>query len=419
VGGASFVLRYNPTYLKEPSLDWSPSVRSALNQVNTDIPGEVRATFALPATAVPAGTRNLAVVTFRARSVPETLTTGLLLQLRDVSDPSGNSIASGSAVRSGQATILVRRVVGDNNANHRLDVGDATLIQRLLTGLDPVRFWDRSGNDVNQNTELDSGDVIRVLRAVVRLDPQPLPTGGLSADLGLARADLAPMSDETAGAILLEADALRAAPGELVTVRVRLGEVLSPIAAMALNLEYPVEALRLLNPQSHRVGEVVPASAVAVWNVAPAQNDYALQSGAVLLAVSSALSWPASDGTVAEFTFQVQEGQTGRYQWPIRVSQAEVSADGYDMAALADATLYFVGRDPLPPQLTPVSAGLGEDGFGFSFPGEAGVAYSVEVSSNLTDWVSLGTRLGADEPITISDPAALGAEYRFYRVRFE
>ena len=173
VGGASFVLRYNPAYLKHPSLEWSPSVQSALNQVNTDIPGEVRATFALPATAVPAGTRNLAVVTFRARSVPETLTTGLELRLLDVSDPSGNSMALGSAVRSGQATILVRRVVGDNNANDRLDVGDATLIQRLLTGIDPVRFWDRSGNDVNENTALDSGDVIRVLRAVVRLDPQP------------------------------------------------------------------------------------------------------------------------------------------------------------------------------------------------------------------------------------------------------
>ena len=394
-------------------------MQSALNQVNTDIPGEVRATFALPATAVPAGTRNLAVVTFRARSVPETLTTGLQLQLLDVSDPSGNSIASGSAVRSGQATILVRRVVGDNNANHRLDVGDATLIQRLLTGIDPVRFWDRSGNDVNENTLLDSGDVIRVLRAVVRLDPQPLPAGGASADIGLARANVAPMSDETAGAIRLEADSLRAAPGELVTVRVRFAEVLSPIAAVALNLEYPVEALRLLNPQSHRVGEAVPATAVALWNVAPAQNDYTLQSGAVSLAVSSALSWPSSDGVVAEFTFQVQEGQTGRYQWPIRVSQAEISADGYDMAALADATLYFVGRDPLPPQLTPVSAGLGEDGFGFSFQGETGVEYIVEVSSDLRQWVSLGTRVGANEPITISDPAALGAEHRFYRVRFE
>jgi hypothetical protein len=135
--------------------------------------------------------------------------------------------------------------------------------------------------------------------------------------------------------------------------------------------------------------------------------------------MSSALSWPSSDGVVAEFTFEVQEGQTARYQWPIRVSQAEISADGYDMSPLADATVYFVGRRPLPAHLTPVSANLGEEGFAFSFMGEAGVEYILEVSRDLTEWVPLGTRTGANEPITILDPAALGAEYRFYRARFE
>src|SRR5204863_449884 len=68
----------------------------------------------------------------------------------------------------------------DDNANNRIDIGDATIIQRLLTGLDPVRAWDVTGNDLNANDKLDSGDVIKVLRAVVGLDPQPSSPGALT-----------------------------------------------------------------------------------------------------------------------------------------------------------------------------------------------------------------------------------------------
>ena len=38
----------------------------------------------------------------------------------------------------------MRHVIGDNNANNSLDVGDATIIQRLLTGLDQmpeIKVW--------------------------------------------------------------------------------------------------------------------------------------------------------------------------------------------------------------------------------------------------------------------------------------
>src|SRR6185295_14753867 len=136
VGGMSFVLRYNADYLKDPKLDWSSSVGSALDQVNYDTVGEIRATFALPATAVPAGTQRVASVSFRTRSVPFDLNTDLGLELVDVSAPTGDPIRSGNAARGGVARILVRSIIGDNNANDRLDVGDATIIQRLLTGLD-------------------------------------------------------------------------------------------------------------------------------------------------------------------------------------------------------------------------------------------------------------------------------------------
>ena len=63
----------------------------------------------------------------------------------------------------GQARVLVRGITGDNNANDRLDVGDATRIQRLLVRMDIARAWDVSGNDLNGNGALDPGDVTKVL----------------------------------------------------------------------------------------------------------------------------------------------------------------------------------------------------------------------------------------------------------------
>jgi hypothetical protein len=252
------------------------------------------------------------------------------------------------------------------------------------------------------------------------LDPQPTPqSAGSSGTVSLlSRPNLQPMSESFAGTLLLEADQLRAAPGELVTVRVRLEGVPTFLSAVALRLDYPPEALRLQNAQSHRVGGLVPATAVAVWNVAPAQYDYALQSGTVLLAVSSALAWPASEGVLAEFVFQVQDGQSDRHQWPVRVSQAELSADGYDMAPILDSALYYVGRDPLPPQLTPSAGGLTAEGFAFSFLGETGLDYVVEVSTDLVEWALLATHTGADAAISVVDSAAIGAAQRFYRVRY-
>src|SRR5205814_1502181 len=167
--------RYNPDYLRDPQLEWFPTVGSALDQANYDTPGQIRATFALPATAVPAGTQSVATVSFRARSVPLDLNTELGLEILDVSKPTGDSVAFGNYAQGGTARILVRRVIGDNNANSRLDIGDATIIQQLLTGQEPVRSWDVTENDVNANTSLDSGDVIRVLRVVANIDPQPAP----------------------------------------------------------------------------------------------------------------------------------------------------------------------------------------------------------------------------------------------------
>jgi hypothetical protein len=416
VGGASFLLRYDPEYLKQPVMDWLPAIDSALNQVNTDTPGELRATFALPAVPVAPGTQTLAMVTLRSRSVPADLTSGLELQLLDISRPTGDSIPSGSAARSGLATILMRRVVGDNNANDRWDAGDATIMQRLLAGLEPVRPWDQSGNDVNQNTSLDSGDVIRVLRAAVGLDPQPTPSSQAPNGATSLSRQLQPMNAHLMGSLMLDADRLSASPGELVTLRVHLTDLPSSISAVSLRLDYPTNALRLLNGQSHQPGTLVPSTAIAIWNVAPAQTNYSIQSGALSMAFSSALPWPTSQGALVEFVFEVQEGQSERHQWPIRVSQAEFTADGYDLMAFPDATLFFVGRDPLQLQLAGPVNDAG-NGFTFSFLGETGLNYTVEVSNDLVDWTPLISREGNDEIMIIQDETAAGSTQRYYRVR--
>jgi uncharacterized repeat protein (TIGR02543 family) len=403
VGGMSFVLRYDPAYLKEPALEWSSAVGSALNQVNYDALGEIRATFALPATAVPTGTQSVAMVSFRARSVPFTLSTDLTLELLDASLPTGDVIASGSTVKNGTARILLRRVIGDNNANDLLDVGDAALIQRLLTGLDPVRSWDVSGNDLNINTTLDSGDVVKLLRVVAELDPQPMPQPR----------PISSASDQ----VVLSLDKTRGLSGDLVILQVRLRGLTTPVCGASFALDYPTNALRLINSLSRRTGALVPSSAVTVWNVAPAQTDYAQQSGRITAGISSATAWPTNDGVLAELVFQVQAGQANQYRWPIRLNNMEVTPDGYDLQLLGSAETHFIGRDPVPASLGGVSSGITSEGFSISLSGDPGVVYTIERSSDLVTWTPLATVTNDDGTVTFVDPETPYSAHRFYRAR--
>jgi len=55
--------------------------------------------------------------------------------------------------------------------------------------------------------------------------------------------------------------------------------------------------------------------------------------------------------------------------------------------------------------------------FQFTFNAAAGVNYTIQYSTTLTNWISLLTFGGSDEPVTIVDPNAAGSGQRFYRVR--
>jgi hypothetical protein len=194
-----------------------------------------------------------------------------------------------------------------------------------------------------------------------------------------------------------------------------LKEITARIAGASFALDYPTNALRLLNSQSHRAGSLVPGGAVAVWNVQPAQNDYSIQSGRVPFGVSSATQWPTNNGVLAEFTFQVQSGQTAQYRWPIHLTGIELTADGYDILQLPDAQISLIGRDPNPPSLGAAAAGVAQDGFHMILGGEVGMGYTIEVSTDLVHWSAVSTVTTATGVLNFVDPEAKNSGQRFYR----
>ena len=148
VSSMTFVLKYDPKYLTEPNLVWSSEMLGVLNSVNTSTVGELRCAFSLGGSkVVSSGEKLVSKVEFRVRSIPEELGSEVSLEVLEMADNQGNSLAaSRTASVNGQAQLLKRRVIGDNNGNDRLDVGDGTVILKMLTGLEEVQghgMWDR------------------------------------------------------------------------------------------------------------------------------------------------------------------------------------------------------------------------------------------------------------------------------------
>src|SRR5205807_1783321 len=117
VGGMTFLLRYDPAYLGNAQLSWSPLLQGLFSTINDATPGEIEATFEFSGEAAPAGTQVLATASFFLRSVPNDLDTALTLVIEDVSSPSGDPITVGNLTRDASAHINQRLILGDNNAN--------------------------------------------------------------------------------------------------------------------------------------------------------------------------------------------------------------------------------------------------------------------------------------------------------------
>jgi hypothetical protein len=417
VGGMTFLLRYDPDDLTRPEVVWT---RAGMNHVTSgQFDGELQAWFQLVHGALPAGEQLVAEIVFRTRSVPRTLQSRIDLELGEMVDAAGNVLPAGNGATGGQATILVRRLTGDNNANHRLDIGDATTMQRLLAGVEFIRPWDVSGNDVNQDDELDVGDVMRVLRAAVGIDPQPMPQRWEDdpAVPRLSRQNQEPAGVHLAGGFVPTLSAFQAEPGESITLQIWRAGVDLPFAGLTLRIEYPVEALRIRNEQAPRFIAQVPEDTIVLWNLAPAQSDDSLQSGRLTLGVSHAMPWPVSSGVMAEVTFEVQAGQSTRSQWPIRIDAIELATDGFERFTLPEATIHYISRDPLPPLIETESMGLTGNGFALQVIGEGGVSYVLEASHDLIEWRPVQPFEGTGQPLWIEDRGRGESPHQFYRVR--
>ncbi|MHB9006333.1 MAG: cohesin domain-containing protein [Limisphaerales bacterium] len=424
VGGMNFLLRYDTNYLKSPVFAWSGELGSAFTQVNIDVAGEIRAEFALPAVALPTGTSAVASVTFRARSVPFNLDTPIEVEILNMANAQGLPISGSIDALSGLVRVLKRRITGDNNANQRLDVGDASVIQRLATGLDPLRTWDVPGNDLNQSSTLDVGDTILVLRTVVGLDPQPQALAliqELALELGAGDPVELTLGHLGAGdpRLVLQPDQKLIKSGQTVTVRVVL-QGMTAVFGASFHLDYPTNALWLKNAQAHRVGALVPGTAVALWNVAPAQNNYAVQNGHVSMAVSGATAWPSSNGVLAELAFDVLANVEQQIEWPLHLSMAEVATEGFDIRSLADLTLLLWSTEiqPVPADFDLGATGPTPEGFELSFQGQPGGTYVLEAAEQIQGpWSDISSPLTSPTGrFEYLDSAATPG--RYYRARW-
>ena len=406
VGGMGFVLNYDHSYLMDPVLTWSSVAGGSINLVNSEIAGELKGTFSLGGTSLPGGDQLIGTVSFRARSVPENVETAIGLQEVSVSDKTGNIFNSGTDVVSGDARVLVRDITGDNNANDRLDVGDATRIQRLWVGLDRARAWDVSGNDLNGNGVLDPGDVTKVLRTVVGIDPQPKRNKVIAKMGG---------DDEAVETAML---LIKAKTASTVTVQVQLKDMQSTIAGANFQLEYPSELLRLKDKSSHAPGEIVAGNAAAIWNVSPAQTDYAKQDGTLAMAVSSPEPWTTKNGVLAEVSFDVQDG-ADLNQAVLALSQVEVTPDGFDNRMLSGSSFNVgSGETDKPTEPSEVEIiGIENAPFGFSFNTEEGTRYEVQASGDLRKWEQLREVKGTGEVVKFVDFRKAFYQQQYYRVR--
>lgn len=406
VAGLTFELRYDPTFLADPQIVWSAAVGQSVNNVNAMTPGKVAATFSMAGSALPGGIQRLATVSFRGRSVPAAKTVDLEPRWVSASSSTGALLANGNAVVTGSGRIVPRRIQGDNNANQRIDIGDAVVISRLQVELEEVRPWDVALNDLNGSGLIDNGDVVKALRAVVGLDPQP--TSGseakrLASALGLAKAQV-----NTNDAIILEAiDGPVATVGQPYRIAIRLNRVQGSLSGLRFTLNYP----NGLNLTEKQVGGLIPSDAMPFW------NDGA---GKVSLAAIRSTPWPGSVGVAAVFTFVPGAAFGGQAEWPIRLDQAEITGSGFDVRPLEPVTLTVRGQGGVDnrPSIT-LSPSKPDGTLGLEIIAPSGATVAVEATSDLSAWTETQriTGQGSGNPVKVTLQADPNVQARFWRVR--
>ena len=407
VGGLTFKLTYNPAFLTDPKVEWSAVVGQSVNSVNTSVAGEISGSFSLPGTALASGTAALGTVDFRARSVPAQTNVVLSPAIASVANPSGTLLATGNGAIAGEGRIRPRKIKGDNNANQRIDIGDAVVVSRLLVGSEETRSWDVGLNDLNASQSLDNGDVIKALRTVVGLDPQPSPgSDGKRLAMALGLAKVLVNTNDAMGIELL--DGPKATVGQPYRVAVRLNRVKGNLSGLSFAMKYPA-SLSLTDKQ---VGAMVPGDALPFWNES---------AGQVSLAAIRSTAWANATGVAAVLTFVPSAAFSGQAEWPLKLEQVEITGSGFDVRPVDPVALVIQsggGTVNTPPQISlqPLKA---DGSMTLEILATQGATVAVETTGDLNTWVETQqvTGQGNSTPVKITLQTDPNVQAKFWRVR--
>jgi hypothetical protein len=411
VGAIDFTVSYWSNRLSAPKVTWLLDKEGARGEVDSGRwLGSFSASFSLAAgDTFPAGNILLAYAHFKTLSLPEPLFVRFLPRITGIHSISGEPFLTGNAAFGGTITITLREITADNNANGRLDIGDASAVERRIAGLDTLEPYDITGNDLNGDNTLDTEDTMRVLRVVVDIDSQP-PVPGASAILSESLTAFA-----VAGpSVRLAADSQEIRPGQKLKVSVLLDGNDTPLEGAAFKLEYPISALRLDDAQSHQIGPIVPPNVNVLWNLAPSQDNYATQNGAVYFAACSAAPWAERNGMLAEFAFTVQSAVSSQLDWPVRVSRVELSHDS-DLEILSSHQISLAARQPVPARLSVGAYDQNTGTFRIAFTGEIGFRYRIDRTDDLETWTEAQTIVATDNEFIVTDANAGQSAHRYYR----
>jgi formylglycine-generating enzyme required for sulfatase activity len=413
VAGLTFELKYDPAYLTDPQVEWAGQVGQSVNNVNLATAGEIGATFSMAGNALAAGSNRVATVSFRARSVPAAMSVSLEPRWISGSSSTGALLGSGNAVEAGSGRIAVRRITGDNNANQRIDIGDAVLISRLQVKLEEVRSWDIALNDLNSSGAIDNGDVVKALRAVVGLDPQPTPgseSKRRATSLNLAHAlGMAKGLGNTNDVMALELiDGPAATVGQPYRVAVRLNRVRGSLSGLSFTVKYPA-SLSLTDKQ---VGALVPGDALPFWNEG---------AGQVSLAAIRSTAWANATGVAAVLTFVPTAAFSGQAEWPLRLEQSEITGSGFDVRPVDPVTAVIQsggGAVDNRPQIT-LQPPKADGTLGLEIRAPQGATVAVETTGDLSAWTESQriTGQGNATPVKVTLQADPNVQAKFWRVR--
>jgi hypothetical protein len=399
VSGMAFALTYDPTYIKSPQVTFKNSLPGAVVLANVDKPGEIRITLSSASgKTLPGGVADLAEISFRARSVPETVRTQIRAAIEDTSDARGKAHAFGNGNAAAQVEIQRRTYVGDNNGNDLIDVGDAYLIQRKLVRLDPTELWDVVQNDLNASDSIDSGDVTSVLRIVVDLDPiQTLAGSSSSPGSGPAAVLARSVTSGTLGGSSVE----KRSSG----FRIASGSAQAKARAGVVTLRHPTSWV-ISGKSVTIVGQTSGGALISVATHVRDSRAY------------TRISYLLSQATGADgITLEVQPERGIEFGGSVSLQQWSFSKNGFDLAnAVVEPT--EVDFPVIPTLVESMGLVRQSSGLYLNLRGIPNVDYSIQTSTDLVQWqeIQRHTANGEVEQLPVKSDVSEAGFYRSIRM---